>query len=89
MKKFFLIISLMLFVTISLMRAQDISPQAEITTAKGDVVYHSHEAPFAGSAPIKVHFTSGCDDHDGYFLSSGTALGGPSDASGHPRLYAE
>ena len=67
MKKFFLIISLMLFVTISQMRAQDISPQAEITTAKGDVVYHSHEAPFAGSAPIKVHFTSGSDDHDGYF----------------------
>ena len=67
MKKFFLIISLMLFVAISQMRAQDISPQAEITTAKGDVVYHSHEAPFAGSAPIKVHFTSGSDDHDGYF----------------------
>ena len=57
----------MLFVAISLMRAQDISPVAEATTVKGDVEYYSSEVPFAGSAPLKVHFTSGSEDHDGYF----------------------
>jgi gliding motility-associated-like protein len=67
MKKFFLIISLMLFVAIAQMRAQDISPMAEATTVKGDVEYYSSEVPFAGSAPLKVHFTSGSEDHDGYF----------------------
>jgi len=67
MKKFFLIISLMLFVAIAQMRAQDISPVAEATTVKGDVEYYSSEVPFAGSAPLKVHFTSGSEDHDGYF----------------------
>ena len=57
----------MLFVAISQMRAQDISPVAEATTVKGDVEYYSSEVPFAGSAPLKVHFTSGSEDHDGYF----------------------
>jgi gliding motility-associated-like protein len=63
MKKIFLILSLLLLTVIPQMRAQEISPYAEITTEDGEVQSTSYE----GSAPLKVRFLSGSDDHDGYF----------------------
>ena len=63
MKKFFLILSLLLYTVIPQMMAQNISPCAEIATETGDVQTTSYE----GSAPLKVRFLSGSDDHDGYF----------------------
>ena len=63
MKKFFLILSLLLLTVIPQMTAQEISPYAEITTEDGEVQSTSYE----GSAPLKVRFVSGSDNHDGYF----------------------
>ena len=45
------------------MISQNISPCAEITTETGDVQSTSYE----GSAPLRVRFLSGSDNHDGYF----------------------
>ena len=63
MKKFFLILSLLLLIAIPQMISQNISPCAEITTETGDVQSTSYE----GSAPLRVRFLSGSDNHDGYF----------------------
>lgn len=63
MKKFFLILSLLLLTAIPQMISQNISPCAEITTETGDVQSTSYE----GSAPLRVRFLSGSDNHDGYF----------------------
>ncbi len=63
MKKFFLIISLLLFTAISRMSAQTISPRAVVITETGD----EREANSTESAPLKVHFESGSDSSDGYF----------------------
>ena len=63
MKKFFLILSLLLLTAIPQMISQNISPCAEITTETGDVQSTSYE----GSAPLRVLFLSGSDNHDGYF----------------------
>ena len=63
MKKFFLIISLLLFAVVSQMTAQSISPYAEVITENGD----TRSLTSTESAPLKVHFMSGSDTHDGYF----------------------
>ena len=58
-----MILSLLLLTAIPQMISQNISPCAEITTETGDVQSTSYE----GSAPLRVRFLSGSDNHDGYF----------------------